>query len=132
MVFDVLATEGVQNLINSIEPQLLLLSEAEQNFVVGCRMTLEMGGLLTQQNQDELRRIAGTLNHAGHNVLGGVTAGDTLSMQKVVKDLVGANLTLNPQEKQIVNQMLVKIQRGQKLDRGEVAQLLRVYFDKGF
>lgn len=124
-------SDSVAEVLQHLEGQTVMLSDTEQDFVLGCRMTLDTGGRLTAENQAEILRIARSLNQAEHNGVGGLAAG-ALSMQRVVKDLAGAIHMLTPQEQQFLQQMAGKMQHGQKLSIEEIEGLLKVYGAKGF
>jgi hypothetical protein len=130
-LFEGQISDGVERTLQYLETQLLLLSDVDQDFILGCRMTLGAGGRLTPENQAEIQRIASTLTHVGHNIVGGM-AESALSMQKVVKDLAGAIHMLTPQEQQFLQQMAGKVQGGVKLSVPEVEALVKIYGEKGF
>ena len=124
-------SDNVAEILQHLEGQTVMLSDTEQDFVLGCRLALETGGKLTAENQAEIIRIFRSLNHAEHNAVGGLAEG-ALSMQRVVKDLAGAIHMLSPQEQQFLQQMAGKVQGGVKLSIQEIEALVKIYGDKGF
>jgi hypothetical protein len=130
-MFTGLAGEGTDGLLAHLENNLTLLGDEGAAFVVGCRTALEMGTALTEKNQQELRRLAGTLIQTGHDVLGGI-AEPPLSAAKVFHDLGNAVHTLQAHEKKFANAMYAKHQKQEKLTASEWSKLLKIYNDKGF
>ena len=130
-LFEGQISDSSDRILQYLETQLLMLSEVDQNFVLGCRMALEAGGKLTAENQTEIRRIAGTLTHVGHNAVGGM-AENALSMKKVIKDLSGAIHMLTPEEQRFYQRAAAKVQANQKLTVEEIEVLIRIYGEKGF
>ena len=126
-MFENLAAEDISAMVASLENQLPMLTETDQQFILGCRMHMESGTALTAQNQTEVRRIASTLTHVGHNTLGGA-----LSPKEVLQKLASVRHTLTPQEGQLANQLAQKMQQGQALTPNEVTALLNIYTTKGF
>jgi hypothetical protein len=119
--------QDVAGLLARLEQEMLLLSEADQNFVSGCRAAIDNGVVLTAQNKAQLRKITSTLVQTGHNVLG-----STLSITQVVKDLGGALHTMTTHEKAIAAAAARKLQHQIPMTQGEIEQLLQVYSSKGF
>lgn len=127
MLFENQAQEGVAETLANLEQHLPMLSDQDQQFIVGCRMTLEMGGTLTAQNQQEIKRIASTLQQAEHN-----TMEQPLSVKKMLQDLGGVIQSLSPQERNFLGPIARKVQGGEQLTQDEMTQLLQIYTDKGF
>lgn len=120
---------GVQNmqLLRTLENSMVMLSDDDQAFIQGCLVQVGMGTPLETAQQQQIRRIANTLTHSGHN-----TMGDALSMTKVCQDLHGAMHTLDAEEKRILGAAIQKLNAGQKLTTEEIAPLLTIYTNKGF
>jgi len=122
---------GNTELLAYLENNLPLLGDEDRDFVLGCKMTLEIGGVLTAENTQRLRQIAKGIQAAGHDVLGGGVE-PPLSPVKVLKDLVQNIHTLNAQEKTYANNIAKKLKKKEPLTPKEVEGLLQIYFDKGF
>ncbi len=114
-------------LLQHLEGQMMMLSEPDQEFVLGCRHAISAGAALTAGNKSQLRKIASTLTHAGHNTLG-----DGLSMGQVVHDLANALHMLSPDEKAVIANMARKLKAGEQLMQDEIARVLQIYTEKGF
>lgn len=127
MMFENQADGSVQEMLAMLEQHLPMLSDQDQAFVTGCRMTLEMGGTLTAQNQQEIRRIASTLAKAEHN-----TMEKPLSPKQMLQELGGVVHTLSQQEKMFLAPLAGKVKQGVSLSAEEVSQLIAIYTEKGF
>ena len=113
--------------VAALESQVLMMPDDDQVFVTGCRMHLETGGVLNQDNLNRLTGIGKYLLAARHNTMGG-----SLTIKRVLTDLAGAIHTLNAQEKQFAGKTAKKFTTKQPISEEETTQLLMIYSAKGF
>jgi hypothetical protein len=126
-MFEGLAQPDIMGTLAHLEPRLPLLSEDDQVFILGCRMTLEAGGALTAQNQQEVRRIASTIVAVEHN-----TMDKPISVSQMLHDLGSAIHMLSPEEKAFLGPIARKVKASRALTAGEMQRLLAVHASKGF
>ena len=125
-LFDNLSGDEDQ-LLAHLETQLPMLSDSDQDFVIGCRLHIEAGTRLTPQNIAVLHRIAATLGNTAHSALEG-----TLSVQKMLKDLATNHHILSYEEKKFLNKVAQTHQNSGRLGEYEVELLVKLYGSKGF
>jgi hypothetical protein len=126
-MFQGLAQGGIPELLAHLEQHALMLSSKDQEFVQGCQMALQTGGVLTHANQQELRRIAGTLVQTEHHVVD-----EPISVTKMLQDLGSAIHMLTPEEKAFLGPLALKAQKKQQITAEEMQRLLKIHTDKGF
>lgn len=114
-------------LLQHLEGQMVMLSDPDQEFVIGCRVAISAGASLTASNREQLKKIGSVLTHASHNTLGGA-----LSMGQVLHDLANSIHTLSAEEKAVAANMGRKLKDGVSLSQDEIVRVLQIYSDKGF
>lgn len=126
------APSDTHHLLASLEASKLLLCLDDQGFVDGCRLTLDEGGVLTQANQQQLRRIASTVNCGAPDMGGIATEEPTLSTIQVLRKLASAKHTLNKEEMRFANSMAKKYTAKTQMTSEEFQKLMTLYTLKGF
>lgn len=126
------APSDTHHLLGLLEGRKMLLCLDDQGFVDGCRLTLDEGGVLTPANQQQLRRIASTVNCGAPNMGGIATDEPELSTLQVLRKLAGAKHTLNQEEKRFANLMAKKYTAKTKMTAEEFQKLVTLYTLKGF
>lgn len=122
---------NVSGLVQALEAQLPLMGDDDRDFVLGCQVALDIGGIITPANTQRLLKIAKNLNAAGHDILGGGVE-PPLSLVNVLRDLANNIHTLLPHEKKFANEMARKIQTKEQPTPKEIERLLTIYNNKGF
>ena len=126
------ADEGTEKVLQVLEGNMIMLSTVDQEFVIGCRQHLQLGGILTADNKQRLQQIAGSLSSTSHNTLGIGAGTPALSMQEVLRAFANNLSILSPQEKHFAAQMAQKLRSGKQLSLDEMQTLLSIYTAKGF
>jgi hypothetical protein len=123
--------EDVTGLLAYLETHMPLMGDEDRDFVIGCKVTVETGGVITAQNKQRLVQIAQFLNATGHDVLGGAVEAP-LSMPKVLQDLAQNIHTLQPHERNYANEIARKVKSNEALTPREIERILEIYYNKGF
>ena len=117
-------------LLQTLYEQLPMMSEADQQFVVGCNATVNVTNApLTAEQQQRLQKLAATMQAAEHNTLG---LGAPLSIRQVFKDLESAKHMLTPAEHAFALKLSRQIAKGAQLDNPDLEKLLNIHAAKGF
>lgn len=121
--------DGIESLLQHLENQLPMLSEDDQAFVLGAKLTLEMTGLLDKTSIERLRQIGARHTHASHNGIGNTQA---LSITQIFKDLASSAKILTPQQRQFAEAVATKFKKRIPLTAEEVQGLFRLHAEQGF
>ena len=125
--FQASPTTVSEQLLSKLEGHLMMLSDADQGFVIGCRHHLDSGAQLTQANKAELRRIVDTLENASH-----ATLEKPLSISQMLKDLASNPHVLSFEEKKFLNRVAHAVKSNTKMGSYDVELLVKLYSAKGF
>lgn len=144
-MFENQASQSALALVESLSSQLAMLPDADQDFVLGCQMHLEVGGILTDKNARKLRRIAAALSKrdtttdafaAAQRVdeasVMVASASASLTMLQVLKDLASVINQLSQEERAFANHLATKFKSKQPFTQKETEVLLKVHASKGF
>jgi len=121
------SSDDVEQMLSYLETQLPMLSDSDQDFVIGCRLHIEEGVRLTPQNIAVLKRIVATLSNTVHSSME-----IPLSPHKMLKDLATNHHILSHEEKKFLNRIAQQLQAGGRLGEYDVELLVKLYGSKGF
>jgi len=144
-MFENHAPQAAMALVEALETQLPMLPDADQDFVLGCKIHIEVGGILTHKNYVKLRRIAEALRQRDTTTdafesvqrydvatAAVANANNALTMRRVLLDLAKVIDNLTPQERKFANMLAQKLQAHQAFTQAETQTLLAIHASKGF
>lgn len=107
-----------------------MMSDADQDFVLGCQAHVEVAQLpLTASQVTRLQSIAKGLQQLEHSSL---ELGAPISMRKVLTDLAKATHMLTPAEHQYALKMARQLQKGEAFAIEDIQKLSNLHASKGF
>lgn len=117
-------------LLQALEDKLPMLSDADQQFVVGCQATLNIAQEpLKPEQVARLIAIVNTVRAAEHNTMG---LGAPLSLTQVFKDLSGAVHMLTPNEHALALKLSRQFSKGVAIEQVDMEKLFNIHAAKGF
>ena len=117
-------------LLQSLAEQMTMMSDADQQFLLGCQTTVSVAGApLSAEQVKRLHALAAAMQQTEHSVMG---LGAPLSMPKVLKDLSSAVHMLSPAEHAFALKCSRILASGRTLDLGDIEKLLNIHSNKGF
>jgi hypothetical protein len=127
--------DPTDELLSSLEAQLPLLPESDQEFVLGCRMNISSGYALDATSKQRLKQLAAQLSKAVHDGLeqgGGVQQPAGPTPLDMLRNLANVRHILRPDEQHFANTLAAKVQSNQTLSPNEMFRLSNMHKAKGF
>ncbi len=117
-------------LLQSLAEQLPMLSDDDQQFILGCQASVSIAQMpLTKPQAERLHRISASLQMMEHNTM---DLGAPLSIPKVVRDLAGAVHMLTPAEHAHALKVSRLVAKGAPLTTEDIERLINIHAAKGF
>jgi putative SOS response-associated peptidase YedK len=119
--------DALKGIVNRLAGQLSLLSEDDQNFVLGCQANLGMAEPITAENIRRIQQIAIVLKDSQHQA---VTVDGALTLKRMLQGLAAVRQTLTKPEYDFANALAVKLQAKQRFTQPETLALVHLYTSK--